>query len=329
MHLKPDSPNLNWQGVVSVEKTGDALMPWRTPYEEHVLFPEPLLERSAMPAGVRISFRSNTTYISGNIVEQRDSGMLDLCCNGEFIASYDLRGKNSFVFENLSDKNKLIELWLPQFGRFQLRHLEIEEGASIDPYIDKRPKWITYGSSITQCRSAASPVQTWPGIVARSKRFNLTCLGYGGQCHLDSMVARMIRDLPANYISMCLGINIQGASSLGPRAFRPAITGAVQIIREKHTDIPIVLMSPIYCPNREENPNAVGFNLQKMREEVEAAANALQSYGDENVHYVSGLDVFGADFVDLLPDNLHPDAEGYRVMGNNFVSVVADKYFEE
>ena len=329
MQLNPDSPNLNWQGVVSVERIEDTLMPWRTPYENHLLFPEPLLERSAMPAGVRISFRSNTTYISGNIAEQRDSGMLDLCCNGEFIASYDLRGKNSFVFENLSDKDKLIELWLPQFGRFQLRQIEIEEGASIDPYIDKRPKWITYGSSITQCRSAASPTQTWPGIVARSKNFNLTCLGYGGQCHLDSMVARMIRDLPANYISMCLGINIQGASSLGPRAFRPAIIGAVQIIREKHSDIPIVLMSPIYCPNREENPNAVGFNLQKMREEVEAAANALQSYGDDNVHYVSGLDVFGEDNVDLLPDNLHPDAEGYRVMGNSFVEVVANKYFVE
>ena len=329
MHLKPDSPNLNWQGVVSVEKTGEALMPWRTPHEKHVLFPEPLLERSAMPAGVRISFRSNTTHISGSIVEQRDSGMLDLCCNGEFTASSDLRGKNSFVFENLPDKDKLIELWLPQFGRFQLRNIEIDDGASIDPYIDKRPKWITYGSSITQCRSAASPTQTWPGIAARSKNFNLTCLGYGGQCHLDSMVARMIRDLPANYISMCLGINIQGASSLGPRAFRPAIIGAVQIIREKHTDIPIVLMSPIYCPNREENPNAVGFNLQKMREEVQAAANALQSHGDENIHYVSGLDVFGADLVDLLPDNLHPDAEGYRVMGNNFVNVVANEYFSE
>ena len=26
------------------------------------------------------------------------------------------------------------------------------------------------------------------------------------------------------------------------------------------------------------------------------------------------LEVFGPDYVDLLPDNLHPDAEGYRVM---------------
>lgn len=329
MQLKPDNPHLNWQGVVSIESVNDSIMPWRTPYANHVLFPEPLLERSAMPAGVRISFKSNTSRIVGSIVEQRETGLLDLCCDGEFIRSIDLKGKNSFTFEGLSDREKLIELWLPQFGRFQLCSLELDDGASLEPFIDKRPRWITYGSSITQCRTAASPTQTWPGIVARDKGFNLTCLGYGGQCHLDSMVARMIRDLPANYISMCLGINIQGASSLGPRAFRPAIVGTVQIIREKHVDIPIVLMSPIYCPNREENPNAVGFNLLKMREEVQAAANALQSYGDENIHYVSGLDVFGVDFVDLLPDNLHPDAEGYRVMGKNFVKAIANEYFTE
>lgn len=329
MQLKPDNPHLNWQGVVSIEKVNNAIMPWRTPHESHVLFPDPLLERSAMPAGVRISFRSNTTRISGSVIEQRETGLLDLCCDGEFITSIDLKGKNSFNYEGLSDKEKLIELWLPQFGRFQLSSLELDDGATLEPFIDRRPRWITYGSSITQCRTAASPTQTWPGIVARDKGFNLTCLGYGGQCHLDSMVARMIRDLPANYLSMCLGINIQGASSLGHRAFRPAIVGAVQIIREKHSDIPIVLMSPIYCPNREENPNAVGFNLLKMREEVQAAANALQSYGDENIHYVSGLDVFGADFVDLLPDNLHPDAEGYRVMGKNFVKAIANEYFME
>lgn len=329
MHLKPDTPHLNWQGVVSLEQIDDSLMPWRTPHEAHLLFPEPLLERSAMPAGVRISFRSNTTSISGSIVEQRETGLIDLCCDGEFIASFDLKGKNSFVFKDLPNTDKRIELWLPQFGRFQLKHLNIDDGATIEPFIDKRPRWITYGSSITQCRTAASPTQTWPGVVARERNFNLTCLGYGGQCHLDSMVARMIRDLPANYISMCLGINIQGASSLGPRAFRPAIIGAVQIIREKHTDIPIVLMSPIYSTNREENQNSVGFNLLKMRDEVQAAAEALNSYGDENIHYVSGLDVFDSDYIDLLPDNLHPDAEGYRVMGRNFVTEVANKFFVE
>ena len=327
MQLKPDAPQLTWQGAVSLQKTEDWIMPWRTPHSAHVLFPEPLLERSAMPAGVRISFRSNTTQVSGNIVPQNENGMLDLCCDGEQIDSIDLKQKESFAFKGLSDGEKLIELWLPQFGQFQLRSLEIDDNATLEAFTDNRPRWITYGSSITQCRAAASPTQTWPAVVARTHGLNLTCLGYGGQCHLDAMVARMIRDLPADYISMCLGINIQGASSLGPRAFRPAIIGAVQIIREKHPDIPIVLMSPICCPPREENPNTVGFHLKKMREEVQAAAEALQAHGDTQIHYVDGLSVFGADFVHLLPDDLHPDAEGYRVMGKNFVNVVAKKIF--
>ena len=327
MQLKPDAPQLTWQGAVSLHKTEEWVMPWRTPHPMHVLFPEPLLERSAMPAGVRISFRSNTTRISGNIVPQKESGMLDLCCDGEIVASLDLTQKDAFTFEGLSDKEKLIEVWLPQFGSFQLRNLEIDDGATLHPFADARPRWVTYGSSITQCRTAASPTQTWPAIVARQHGLNLTCLGYGGQCHLDAMVARMIRDLPADYISMCLGINIQGASSLGPRAFRPAIIGAVQIVREKHPDIPLVLMSPIYSPPREENPNAVGFHLKGMREEVQAAAEALQSYGDRHLHYVDGLRVFGTDYEHLLPDALHPDAEGYRVMGKNFKTELAEKFF--
>ena len=327
MQLKPDAPQLTWQGSVSLQKTEDWVMPWRTLHPMHVLFPEPLLERSAMPAGVRISFQSNTTRVSGNIVPQDESGTLDLCCDGEVVASLDLTQKDSFTFEGLSKGEKRIELWLPQFGQFQLRNLEIDDGATVEAFTDTRPRWITYGSSITQCRTAASPTQTWPAIVARKSGLNLTCLGYGGQCHLDAMVVRMIRDLPADYISMCLGINIQGASSLGPRAFRPAIIGAVQIVREKHPDIPLVLMSPICSPPREDTPNTVGFHLKGMREEVQAAAEALQSHGDKQIHYVDGLSVFGADHVHLLPDDLHPDAEGYRVMGKNFVAQVADKFF--
>lgn len=327
MHLNPNHLSLNWQGAVSLQETSEWTMPWRTPHAEHVLFPEPLLERSAMPAGVRISFSSDTTRVTGNIVPHRESGRLVLCCDGEFIDATDLAGRDTFAFENLSSYMKLIELWLPQYGVFQLRNLEIDDGATIEPFTDGRPRWITYGSSITQCRQAASPTQTWPAIVARGCGFNLSCLGYGGQCHLDAMVARMIRELPADYISMCLGINIQGAASLGPRAFRPAIIGAVQIIREKHPDIPLVLMSPIYSPPREDKPNAVGFHLQGMREEVQAAVEALRAHGDKRIHYVNGLDVFGADLAHLLSDDLHPNADGYRAMGQNFITEVANKFF--
>src|SRR5439155_3129511 len=212
-------------------------------------------------------------------------------------------------------------------GEFRLRSLELSDGASFDAQLDYRSRWITYGSSITQCRTAASPTQTWPAIVARKRDLNLTCLGYGGQCHLDPLIARTMRALAADYLSMCVGINIYGAASLNQRTFRPGICAFVQIVRERHPDTPFVVMSPIFSPPREDQPNAVGFTLQAMREEVALAVEDLRAYGDRHVHYVDGLDVFGPDLAHLLPDDLHPDAEGYRRMGENFLRVVAERFF--
>jgi len=184
-------------------------------------------------------------------------------------------------------------------------------------------KWITYGSSITQCRDADSPSQTWPALVARKNNLDLTCMGYGGQCHLDPMVALTIRDLPSDIISLCLGINIYGASSLNERTFQPGILGFVQILREKHMDIPIIVMSPIYSPDREENPNEVGMTLQMMRSEIKNSVDILKSLGDVNIHYIDGLAVFDKQYETLLPDKLHPNNEGYSIMANNISNFLA------
>jgi len=280
-----------------------------------------------MPAGVRIAFRSDTTLVAGEIVPYPEMAGIDICCDGELLGSAELDGRDRFRFDGLPAGEKVIELWLPQFGEFRLRSLELSDGVSVAPFEDKRPRWITYGSSITQCRAAASPTQTWPAIVARGHGLNLTCLGFGGQCHLDPMIARMIRDLPADYLSMCVGINIYGASSLNLRTFRPAIIGFVQIVRERHPDVPFVVMSPIYSPPREDTPNAVDMTLRIMREEVEAAVETLRAHGDRHLHYVNGLEILGPGYEHLLPDELHPNAEGYRVMGRSFLQKVAARYF--
>jgi hypothetical protein len=327
--LQLTNPGLAWPGAISIQHTAAWSLPWRIPYPQVDLFPLVELQaRTVMPAGVRLAFVSDTRTVAGAFIPVPEMSSIDLCCDGELLRSVSLDGRDAFFFDNLPAGEKVIELWLPQFGEFKLCSFAIDDGASLAAYPDNRPRWITYGSSITQCRTAASPTQTWPAIVARTCGFNLTCLGFGGQCHLEPMLARLIRDLPADYLSMCVGINIYGAASLSPRTFRTAIIGFVQIVREKHPDTPYVVMSPIYSPPRETTPNAVDFTLQAMREEVAAAVAALQAAGDRNLHYVNGLDIFGAEYAHLLPDELHPDAEGYRRMGQNFVAQIANQYFQ-
>jgi lysophospholipase L1-like esterase len=141
------------------------------------------------------------------------------------------------------------------------------------------------------------------------------------------MIARMMRDLPADYLSICVGINVYGAASLGPRTFIPSILGFVRILRERHPTTPLAVISPIYSPSRETTENAVGFTLRAMRAEVAEAVDLLQSQGDQHVHYVDGLRLFGPELAHLLPDGLHPNAEGYEAMGESFLREVAGPLF--
>ena len=326
--ISPDDPRITWQGAISLHSTDDWIMPWRVPYESRGLFPpDALLARAAMPAGVRLSFNSDTTSIIVLLtVEAEDPQYLDVYCDGKMFASV-LANRGRLSVSGLPAGEKLVELWLPQHGEVRISSIDLDDGASIRPYEDGRPKWVTYGSSITHCRAAQSPSLTWPAIVAREHNLNLTCLGYGGNCHLEPMLARMMRDLPADFHSMKAGINIYGSGSLNERTFRSAIIGFVNIVREKHPDTPFAVASPIFSPPRETTLNAVGFTLSDMRQEVAEAVEALKAHGDGNVYYVDGLSLFGSDFAHMLPDELHPDAEGYKLLAQNFLNEVARPIF--
>jgi len=326
--LEPDDPRLTWQGAVSLQRTDDWVMPWRIPFEEAGLFPPlALQERAAGAAGVRVAFRSDTTAVAGWVVPQMEEALIDLYYDGVMQGSVSVAATDRFSFDGLPGGDKLMELWFPQYAEFRMRSLELDDGASVVSYDDDKPRWITYGSSITHCKAAESPSMTWPAIVAREHGLSLTCLGYGGNCHLEPMIAMMIRDLPAEFISLKAGINIYSGASLGIRTFRAALIGFVKIVREGHPNTPLAVASPIVSPARERTENEVGLTLEVIRDEVGAAVDDLRAHGDRNVHYVSGLNLFGNELVHLLSDGVHPDAEGYKRLAQNFSREVADELF--
>ncbi|NOZ21862.1 MAG: GDSL family lipase [Planctomycetes bacterium] len=320
---------LSWNGAVSLEKTDEWVRPWRLPHEDKNLFPpEALIERAGMPAGVRLCFATDSKAVRLNVTPMAAAGKIDVVCNGDPIETVPFaQGDTAIAAGALPEGRKEIALWLPMAVPVQLASVEIDARASLERTADTRPKWITYGSSISHCGGAESPAYTWPGIVARECGLNLTCLGFGGNCHLEPNLARLIRDLPADYISLKVGINVMGGASLGPRTFLPAVIGFVLIVREGHPETPLVLCSPIISKPRETTDNAAGLNLVKMRGYIQEAVDIFQARGDKNIHYVDGLSLLGPDHAHLQADDCHPNAEGYKVLGNNFVREAASKYF--
>jgi len=267
---------------------------------------------------------------------------LDPAKPGEF----DLvRGSADTVwFESLPAGDKCCELWLPHNAFIELRALQLDEGATVSPPdADKRPRWVHYGSSISHCMEADEPAYTWPAVAARKAGANLQSLGFGGQCHLDQFVARTIRDSDADVVSIKVGINVINMDSMRERVFASALHGFIDTIREGKPDVPIVLISPIYCPSAEHTPGPtlpnrdgkfVTFSgqeklrqgcltLSRTRTIIGELTKQRVKAGDNNLSYLDGLCLFGADDAGDLPDDLHPNADGYVRMGERFAPTLA------
>lgn len=341
MRIDPDDPRISWYGAVSFERGDGWVKPWRIPFDQRVLFgklsePDRLLSRAGMSSGVRIAFFTDSKTVRCELeplspdafpVGQAQTARVDVCANGTLQESIPLLDKTRFDLKSLPSGEKLIEIWWPEYREIRVRSVHVDQNASVRPFDDPRPRWLVYGSSNTQSRFAESPVYTWPAIVARGWGFNLTNVGYGSECHLDSMVALMMRDLAADFITLEIGINIYINATLNPRAFRAAFVGFIQILREGHPNTPIAVMSSIYAAERETMPNSAGFTLGGIREELSTAVHDLRAYGDENLHYVDGLELFGPGMAAMMPDNLHPNGAGYKILGERFATQVVPRAF--
>ena len=289
------------------------------------------LAEEAGPAGFDLLIngqeRSTAQTLKGGVVRLTMDG--PAVTNEEFI-----RGESENIsFIDLGDEMKEVEIWLPTSGKVEILALKSEEEL-FPPSADHRKKWIHYGSSISHCVEAQRPMNVWNVRAAGLLELNIRNLGLAGECHLDGFVARTIASEEADFISLKLGINIVNAYSMRERSFVPAVHNFLDIIREKKPTTPIMVISPICCPFHEVNPGPTligpdglyseprshdlghgALNLPRIRTLLEMIVERRQ---DKNLYYLNGLELFGAEDTHMMPDQLHPSADGYRLMGERF-----------
>jgi hypothetical protein len=322
LELEPTDVRLGLRGLAALVPSGDAWMPYRLPETLLPLAHPELLQRVSMPAGGRFCFATDArgfelavrTAVPETPERVEVVSPFDVLLDGELHSRQSVAGGGSVVVEGLEPRRRRVEVWFPQFGEVELGRFRLDGATVIEAAIDPGSRWIVYGSSITQCKASAGPSETWPALAARSNGWDLRCLGFSAQCHLDPIVACAIRDTPAELIQLCVGINIYGAGTFSARSLGPALAGFIQTIRQGHPSTPLVVTTPIIAPARETVPNAVGMTLRDIRDIIEGTVLVLRDLGDEALHLIDGPSILGPADTGLLSDGLHPTGAGYRLM---------------
>ncbi|WP_432246168.1 SGNH/GDSL hydrolase family protein (plasmid) [Arthrobacter sp. G.S.26] len=347
-------------GAISMENTPAGISIHRSSPRTRAQLADPAFDfPSATPSGVRIDAITTAEWIEVDLAltrfrmlgESLHATSVDLIVDGELrpslpitsttVISADRAGRGMTVERAVpqtlrfdlgrSGVDRRVEIWLPHAAAAVLVDARLPEGATLRRTEQTDRVWAHYGSSISHCSEVERPTQTWPAIVARRSGHSLINLGLGGQCHLDQGMARTIRDLNADAISLEIGINIAGGDTMRERTFTSAFHGFLDTVREGAHDAPILIISPIYCRALEDNPGPVYWDaegamhaterpesllpgtlsLTRVRELLTQHVAIRREDGDKNLHLLNGLDLFGADDSGDLPDDLHPNTNGY------------------
>lgn len=356
------------RGALDLEITRAGVMPRRLPAWTKEQYQDPSVHGvTVMPSGVRLVFRTDACELELEVLtstgqldtdrEPRPTGMLDLLVNGTLAGrrqapvGHVLRmagpgdvqrlvpgDPGTVRFTGLPAGMKNVELWLPQQTPTELVALRAD-GEVLAPLPDGRRRWVHHGSSISHCIEADGPTGTWPVVAAALGGVEVINLSQAGNAMLDPYVARTIRDMPADLISLKVGINIVSLAAFRLRTFGPAVHGFLDTIRDGHPDTPLLLMSPVSCPAVEQTPGpttmgpdgkltALGdpadvaggaLSLAVVRAELERIVATRQA-GDPNLHHLDGRELLGPQEAEDLADGLHPTAAAYRRMGKRFAA---------
>ncbi|MGW4928442.1 GDSL-type esterase/lipase family protein [Agromyces sp. NPDC004153] len=368
------------RGAVEVERTDRGLRPHRLPAWARTQVPDPFMRQtSAESAGVRLAFRTAATTLELEVSARRMApdeaselppSRYELTSDGAVVAEADAVAGSRYLFSfddprglvvdgapstarfaGLAPVEREYELWLPFTDAVEV--LALRADAPVAPPAERRAmRWLHHGSSISHGYRADAPTGTWPAVAALATGLELTNLAFSGSAMLDPFTARTMRDRPADVISLKVGINLVNADVMRMRAFRPAVDGFLDTLREGHPTAPIVVVSPIWCepvesaagptvqdPMRTEEWSVAGGSVDDVatgRLSLRAIRTALaeivarRSAHDPNLAYLDGLELYGAtDAATMpLPDNLHPGPDVQRLMGERFAELVLQPIVE-
>ena len=166
---------------------------------------------------------------------------------------------------------------------------------------------VYYGSSITQGGCSSRPGNCYENIITRRMGIDHINLGFSGNGKAEESMAHYLASLSMSAFVCDYDHNAPNVEHLQNTHLR-----LYQIIREKHPDIPYIMISKPDIVS----PNSYGINIERRNVIIDTFRYARE-HGDTNAYYIDGAGFFRGPYSEMATvDGCHPNDLGFALMAD-------------
>ena len=222
---------------------------------------------------------------------------------------------SSELFHVSERKMREFRLNFPLYNGVEELSVGLEEGVSLLPPAPlpvKKPV-VIYGTSITQGGCASRAGSAFTNQLSRRLQAEFLNFGFSGNGQNEPEMAQLLAEIeePAMFI-----IDSE-ANSVSAELIRERVPRFLSILREKHPQVPIVIVTKVpYGPR-------YACEIPVLKEEFRTIYEARKRSGDRNIYFVDGTAFWsGDDYTENTIDGAHPTDLGFTRMADKLEPVL-------
>ena len=221
------------------------------------------------------------------------------------------------IIRGMDTEEKECLLYLPLYDETTRLEVGVDDGSTMQagayPF---RKRVLVYGSSIVQGSSASRSGLAYPARLSRETGIEFLNLGMGGSAKMEKSVVDMVASFEADaFLLDCI-------PNSAPALVTQRTAYLVETIREKHPDVPIIVMQSIIREHGYFNLES-GKRIKQQNENVKTEVEKLIKKGIKNLHFIPADDLLGHDHEGTV-DGTHPNDMGFDRM----IQVIKPKLLE-
>jgi len=291
----------------------------------------PVWDLAQSTSGALVRFKSDCSLLAIRYANLRMSGMKNMHVFGQ--SGVDLYTDNTYIgtaihgertdvehvyFKEASPEDREHVLYLPLYNGLRVEAIGVNSSATIkkaSPFAVPKPV-VFYGTSITQGGCASRAGMSYQAILCRNLNLGHINLGFSGNGKGEKEVADAVAEIEASCFVLDFMANNKDWETL-EEVYEPF----VRIIREKHPETPIILVTRIYAARESSLLGGHDF-IEAKRDVIRRTYKQLIAAGDKNLSLVEGYSLLGPNDVDGLVDGSHPNDLGFQLMADRFAPII-------